>query len=158
MTGPGLDEFDNTSVCREYTLPRHRPDSCLKGPNGVNTRIRPAMEVVVTNVRAMYGVQIKIQSRQNEETDSWVIISRGIDKYVTECTIDHVDAIRDDIPVLSSVKSVALVKYQGAPSSTSKENAHGPMGRRKLFHIPMVEHTEEGLLPGGENDDECISF
>ena len=42
-----------------------------------------------------------------------MIISRGIGKYVTECTIDHVDAMLDDIPFVSSVKSVALVKYQG---------------------------------------------
>ena len=41
-----------------------------------------------------------------------MINSRGIDKYVTECTIDHVDAMLDDIPFLSSGKSVALVKYQ----------------------------------------------
>ena len=47
MTDPGLDEFDNVSVCREYTLPR---------PNDVNTGIGP--------VRDMNRVEIKIQSIQ----------------------------------------------------------------------------------------------
>ena len=54
------DEFDNASVCREYIFRRHRPDSYSKEANDVNTRIDPALEVVVTNVPDMYGVEIKI--------------------------------------------------------------------------------------------------
>ena len=91
----------------------------------------------------MNGIEIKIQSMQNDGTDSWLVISRNVDKYVTECTIDHVDAMLDDIPVVTSEKSVALVKYQGAALSTSKENAHVLMGQRKLFQVSPVQYTDE---------------
>ena len=69
--------------CREYTLPG---DSDLSRPKGWirgNTEIGPALEVTVTYHRGRYGIEIRIDSMQNDGSQSWVVISRGMNKYVT---------------------------------------------------------------------------
>ena len=91
MTGPKLDEFYNASVCREYTRPPDHPETYTKGSIGVNTRIGPALDAIANIVHGMYGMEINIQSMQRDGTESWVVIIRGIEQYVVECTIDLVE-------------------------------------------------------------------
>ena len=47
------------------------------------------LEVLVTKHFDRYGFEIKIDSMMNDGTQSWVVISRGVEKYVTEGALDH---------------------------------------------------------------------
>ena len=48
-----------------------------------NTKIGPTLEVTVTYHQG-YGIEIRIDSLQNDGSQSWVVIRRGMNKYVTE--------------------------------------------------------------------------
>ena len=104
---------------------------------------QPLTLFIANIVHGMYGVEINIQSMQRDGTESWVVISRGIEKYVVECIIDHVEAMHDDSQDLSTEKSAASVEHKGAPLSRTTEDAPIPMSQKNGVHIPAVKHTEE---------------
>ena len=72
------------SSCREYTHPRNDDRSQPKGFNRGNTRIGPVLEVKITKQFDCRGIEIKIDSLRKDGTQSWMAISSGVDKYVTE--------------------------------------------------------------------------
>ena len=80
------EEFsqDTDSVaCREYTLPR---DESLSEPEGWirgNTKIGPILEVTTCCLQGKYGVEIRIESTNKDHSHSWVRISHGFNKLVT---------------------------------------------------------------------------
>ena len=47
-------------------------------------KIGPIVEVKVTIYLERYGNEVKIDSTQNDGTQSWTVIFRGMNKYVTE--------------------------------------------------------------------------
>ena len=51
--------------------------------------IGPVLEVQVANNLERYRIEIRIDSMQNDGTQSWIVISRGIDKYVTELSEEN---------------------------------------------------------------------
>ena len=66
------------------TSPRDDKRSKPKGWIRGNTKIGPVLEVKVTNYLERDGIEVKIGSMQNDGSQSWIVISRGIIKYVTE--------------------------------------------------------------------------
>ena len=44
----------------------------------------PVLEVKLTNYVERYGIEVEINSMPNDRTQSWIVINRGIKKYVTE--------------------------------------------------------------------------
>ena len=48
-----------------------------------STVIGPALDVQITVQYGRYCTKVKINSLQIEKTVSWVVISRGLDRYVT---------------------------------------------------------------------------
>ena len=76
-------EFLLRSVaCREYTLPRDDPASEAKGWIQGNTRIGPILEVTTTFQHFKFGVEVRIQSVKEDNSQSWVRISFGTIRYV----------------------------------------------------------------------------
>ena len=76
-------EFLLRSVaCREYTLPRDDPASEVKGWIQGNTRIGPILEVTTTFQHFKFGVEVRIQSVKEDNSQSWVRISYGTIRYV----------------------------------------------------------------------------
>ena len=76
-------EFLLKSVaCREYTLPRDDPASEAKGWIQGNTRIGPILEVTTTFQHFKFGVEVRIQSVKEDNSQSWVRISFGTIRYV----------------------------------------------------------------------------
>ena len=70
-------------ACREYTLPR---DEDTSEPNGWirgNTKIGPVLEVATCCPQGKYGVVIRIMSVNKDNSHSWVRISHGLNKLVT---------------------------------------------------------------------------
>ena len=71
------------------------------------------------------------------------VVCRGIEKYVTECSVHYVNAIHTDIQDVSSGQPDAFVEHENAPLSMTTDNAHFPIDRRNWVHIPAVRRTKE---------------
>ena len=69
-------------ACREYTVPREEAASQPKGWIQGNTKIRPVLEVATSYLHGKHGVDIRIMSLIRDNTDSWVRISHGSNKFV----------------------------------------------------------------------------
>ena len=78
-----FSQFTDSVACREYTLPR---DEDTSEPNGwirVNTKFGPVLEVATCCLQGKYGVEIRIKSVNKDNSHSWVRISHGLNKLVT---------------------------------------------------------------------------
>ena len=70
-------------ACREYTLPRDEKSSDPKGWIRGNTKIGPVLEVTTSYLQGEYGVEIRNESVHKDNSHSWVRISHGLKKLVT---------------------------------------------------------------------------
>ena len=78
-----FSQFTNAVAYRQYTLPRDEDSSEPKGWIRENTKIRPVLEVTISYLQGKYGVEIRIESVNKENSHSWVRISHGVNKLVT---------------------------------------------------------------------------
>ena len=88
-----LEGNGSTGSCRESSYPRSDDRCQPKGLIRGNTKIGPVLEVMVAKLFDRYGLENKIGSMQEDGTQSWMVISRGVDKYVTELAVDHTKPI-----------------------------------------------------------------
>ena len=65
----------HTVACREYTLLRSDGSSQPKGWIQGNTKIGPVLEVTTSYLYGKHGVEIRIWSLSEDNTQSWVRIS-----------------------------------------------------------------------------------
>ena len=75
-------EFMHTVACHEYTHPRDDPASQPKGWIRGNTRIGPILEVTTSFQHFKYGIEVRIESVNEDSSHSWVRISFGTVRYV----------------------------------------------------------------------------
>ena len=87
-----FSQFTEPVTCREYTLPRDEKSTDPKGWIRGNTKIGPVLEVTTSNLQGKYGVEIRIECMNKDNSHSWVRISRGLCKFVT----DLIDKEYDD--------------------------------------------------------------
>ena len=78
-----FSQFTDSVACREYTLPRDEDSSEPKGWIKGNTKIGPVLEVATCCLQSKYGVEIRIKSVDKDNSHSWVRISHGLNKLVT---------------------------------------------------------------------------
>ena len=78
-----FSQFTDAVACREYTLPRDEETSEPKGWIRGNTKIGPVLEVTTCCLQGKYGVEIRIMSISKDNSHSWVRISHGLNKLVT---------------------------------------------------------------------------
>ena len=76
--------FTESVACREYTLPRDENSSEPKGWIRGNTKIGPVLEVTTSYLQGKYGVEIRIEFVNKDNSHSWVRISHGLNKLVTD--------------------------------------------------------------------------
>ena len=79
-----FSQFTEPVTCREYTLPRDEKSTDLKGWIRGNTQIGPVLEVTTSYLQGKYGVELRIESLNKDNSHSWVRISRGLNKLVTD--------------------------------------------------------------------------
>ena len=79
-----FSQFTEPVTCREYTLPRDEKSTDPKGWTRGNTKIGPVLEVTTSYLQGKYGMEIKIESINKDNSDSWVRISHGLNKLVTD--------------------------------------------------------------------------
>ena len=82
-------------ACREYTLPRDDPASQAKGWIQGNMRIGPVLEVTTSIKHFKYGIEIRIWSVNQDNSQSWVRISYGTIKYVVDSIQDNTEITAD---------------------------------------------------------------
>ena len=107
---------------REYTLPRDEKSSDPNGWIRGNTKIGPVLEVTTSCLQGIYGVEIRIESVNKDNSHSWVRISHGLNKLVT----DLIDKEYDDNEQETSETKTELfaLKTEGlAYASRSKAKA-----------------------------------
>ena len=78
-----FSQFTDSVACREYTLPRVESLSEPKGWIRGNTKNGPVLEVTTCCLHGKYGVEIRIESVSKDNSHSWVRISHGLNKLVT---------------------------------------------------------------------------
>ena len=78
-----LEQFRSVA-CREYTLPRDDPASQPKGWKQGNTKIGPVLEVTISCLYGKYGVEIRIWSLSEDNTQSWFRIYYRSNKFVID--------------------------------------------------------------------------
>ena len=79
-----FSQFTDSVACREYTLPRDEDSSEPKGWIRGNTNIGPVLEVTTCCLQGKYGVEIRIESMNKDNSHSSVRISHGLKKLVTK--------------------------------------------------------------------------
>ena len=82
-------------ACREYTLHRDDPASQPKGWIQGNMRIGPALEVTTSFQYGKHGIEIRIWSVGQDNSQSWVRISYGINKYVIDSNQNNTEMPAD---------------------------------------------------------------
>ena len=78
-----FSQFTDAVACREYTLPREEGASEPKGWIRGNTKIGPVLEVTTCYQQGKKGVDISIESKNKDNSHSWVRISHDSNKLVT---------------------------------------------------------------------------
>ena len=76
-------QFTESVACREYTFPRDEKLSDPKGWIRVNTKSGPVLEVTTSYLQGKSGLAIRIESVNQDNSHSWVRISHGLNKLVT---------------------------------------------------------------------------
>ena len=79
-----FSQFTEPVTCRECTLPRDEKSTDPKGWIRGNTKIGPVLEVTTSYLQGNYGVEIRIESVNKDNSHSWVRISHGVNKLVTD--------------------------------------------------------------------------
>ena len=118
-------EFQQTVACREYTFPRDDQASQPKGWIRGNTRIGPILEVTTSFQHNKFGVEVRNQSVNEDNSQSWVRISYGTIKYVNDYIKDDTESLADPqeeegVPTSSDVvaaRSKAKAKPQPREST-----------------------------------------
>ena len=87
-----FSQFTESVTCRECTLPRDEKSTEPTGWIRGNTKIGPVLEVTTSYLQGEYGVEIRIESVNKDNSHSWVRISHGLNKLVT----DLIDKKYDD--------------------------------------------------------------
>ena len=135
----------HSAACREYTLPRDDRASQPKGWVQGNMRIGPVLEVTTSFQHFKYGIEIRIKSVNQDDSHSWVRISYGTVKYVT-------DSIEDIQKILQSHKKSKFHKQARVwlqPGQKQKQNLNREnlLGRQQ----PYQYIKEDGLTLNHQN-------
>ena len=134
-------------ACREYTLPRDDPASQAKGWIQGNMRIGPVLEVTTSFRHFKYGIEIRIWSVNQDNSQSWVRISYGTIKHVVESIQDNTEIPADPqeerVPQ-TNVKVVAArskAKAKPQPRTLVGTTATIPMHERRWIDIEPSEQN-----------------
>ena len=134
-----LGQFRSVA-CREYTLPRDDPASEAKGWTQGNMRIGPVLEVTTSFQQFKYGIEIRIESVNQDNSHSLVRISYGTVKYVIDSIQDETEIPADPQEEQVPQTSTSVV----AARSKAKQNLNQEysLGRQQ----PYQYMKEYGLI------------
>ena len=77
--------------CKEYTFSRSDPNSRNYCKIPGETKIGPVKDVRVVKIAEIHGTEIEVPSVQNRSDTSWVVITRGRNRFFDELDDSHVN-------------------------------------------------------------------
>ena len=124
-------------VCREYTLPRDYPASQPKKWIQGSMRIGPVLEVTTSFQHGKHGIEIRIWSVGQDNSQSWLRIPYGTNKYVVDSNQDNTEIPADPQEDQTSQTSVKLLQ----PDQRQKQNhKRGNLLIRQVSYRCMKEN------------------
>ena len=149
-----FSQFTDSVACRQYTLPR---DESLTDPKGWirgNTKIGPVLEVTTCCQQGKYGVEIRMESMNKDNSHSWVRISHGLNKLVTDLSNNKEDDDNEQETSEMQFEDYELKSNARAFASRSKDKAKPqrrtsassstktiPIGQRNWTDIEPQDHS-----------------
>ena len=132
-------------ACREYTLPRDDPASQPKGWIQGNMRNGLVLEVTTSFQHFTYGIEIRIESVNQDNSHSWVRISNGMVKYVIDSIQNNTEIPADpqEEQVLQTSRNVVAARSK----AKAKPQARDFLGRQQ----PYQYTKEDGLTLNHQN-------
>ena len=134
-------------ACREYTLPRDDPASQPKGWIQGNMRIGPVLEVTTSFQHFKYGIEIRIESMNKDNSHSWVRISYGTVKYV-------IDAIQDNTEIPADLQEEQIQQTSTSVVASRSKAKAKPQPRVLVgttATIPIHERRWIDIEPSKQN-------
>ena len=134
-------------ACREHTLPRDDPVSQPKGWIQGNMGIGPVLEVTTSCLYGKHGVEIRIWSVGQDNSQSWVRISCGTNKYVIDSNHNNTEIPADpheDQTSQTSVKVIAArskAQAKPQPRVLVGTTATKPIHEGRWIDIEPAEQT-----------------
>ena len=122
-------------ACREYTLPRSDESSQPKGWIQGNTRTGPVLEITTNYLYGKHGIEVRIWSLSKNNSQSWVRISHGSNKFVIDSNYNNTE-VPADLP--EEQASQLIVKGFAARSK-----AKAKPQRREPVELPSIIPTNE---------------
>ena len=142
--------FAEPVTCREYTLPR---DDKLTDPEGWiqgNTKIGSILEVTTSYLQGKHRVEIRIESVNKDNSHSWVRISHGLNKLVT----DLIDKEYDDDEQETSETKTEIFAFASRSKAKAKPRRLST-SCSSLRTILIVERTWIDIEPAAQFDQAC---
>ena len=136
-----FSQFAEPVTCREYTLPRDDKSTDPKGWIQGNTKIGPVLEVTTSYLQGKYGVEIRFESINKGNSHSWVRISHGLNKLVTDLIDKEYDDNEQEPPQLKR----KCLRLQADPRLKQNEEE-----LQLLAHLYPVAKRINTLLRHGE--------
>ena len=142
-------KFAEPVACREYTLPRREKSSEPKGWIRGNTKIGFVLEVTTSYLQGKYGVAIRIVSSNKDHSHSWVRLSHGLNKLVTDLSNKEYD---DNEQETSEMKTEEFALKTNVLAFASRSKAKGKPRRRTSASpstktVPIGDRTWTDIEP-----------
>ena len=134
-------------ACREYTLPLDDPASQPKGWIQGNMRIGPVLEVTTSFQYGTHGIEIRMWSVGQDNSQSWVRISYGTIKYVVDSNQNNTeipaDPQEDQVPQTNIKVVAARSKAKAKPQQREPVDTTTtiPMHERRWIDTEPSEQT-----------------
>ena len=131
----------------------------ILGVIGNNTKLEPVHDVVATVQYGGYGVEVEMDSLAKDGSQSWVVISRSVERYVTKLYLDCTEPMQVDTSTLGTEKLVALIPWKGqrgASSSSQQDDAHVPIGHWECEVTHSVDKLVKVSYPISKIEELCM--
>ena len=147
-------QFEAPVTCREYTLPRDEKSTDPKGWIRGNTKIGPVLDVTTSYLQGKYGVEITTESANKDTSHSWVRISHGLNKLVTDFSNKEHD---DNEQETSEMKSEEFALKTNVLAFASRSKAKAKPRRRtsacsSTRTVPICERIWTDIEPRAQFD------
>ena len=134
-------------ACREYTLPRNDESSQPKGWIQGNTKIGPVLEVTTSCLYGKHGIETRIWSLSEDNTQSWVRISHGSNKFVMDSNNNDTE-VSDDLPE-EQASQLKMKDFACRSKAKAKPQRREPVDSPSI--IPINERKWIDIEPGNSS-------
>ena len=142
-----FSQFPDSVACREYTSPRDEDSSEPKGWIRGNTKIGPILEVTTCCLQGKYGVEIIIKSVNKDNSHSWIRISHGLEKLVTNLNDKEHDDNEQEASEMQFEEKKLKIECRQADQRPKQNHKDAilPAHPQKLYRLgrengPMLNH------------------